>query len=125
MTQDLQTAPLTLGWCFAQLDESHRKDALNNLAEWGDWYFNTLLKAGMDALGFVRPEPAFRLGYYKIKTPQEWAEQRAKFPDDFTEEQDDFDKLLEREARGDLVAAVLRRPGPEMIPADVIDVGQR
>jgi hypothetical protein len=106
---------MSLGYLNSQLDEKHRKAALTNLAKWGAGYWETVEKAAKDALGLVKAPPAERLGYYYVKTIDEWEEQRAKYPDDFEEENRDFERLREREAKGEIVAA--RPPAP---PAGVV-----
>lgn len=94
---------LSLPWLFRQLDEAHRKEGLKHIAERGDEYFSTTMGAAMDALGLTKAPPARRLGYYYRKTIAEWEEQRGRFPEDFEDEQADFERLRDREAKGGLV----------------------
>ena len=104
MTMQQQTQPLGLSWLWSQLDEAHRKDALKNLAEWGNEYYERVMDSAWDTVGLVVGPPEDRLGFYFLKTIDEWEEQRAKYPADFEKDQADFQRLREREASGELVA---------------------
>lgn len=111
MTNQQRGPYLSLAFLWAQLDEKGRTEGLKNIAARGQEYFDTLMESAMDALGLVTPPPAERLAYYYVKTPMEWEEQRQKYPADFEHEQADFQRLRERELKGDLVAAQMPQQG--------------
>lgn len=61
--------------------------------------------AGLEAMekasGLERPGPLARLQWYRQKPEELWAEQEAKFPNDYDEDQADYDKLQGRALDGD------------------------
>lgn len=90
---------------WAQLDSKDQEDVLNRVAKRVAETFDQQLTAAIKALGLQPAPPARRLWYYYQKPIMAWEEQRAKYPRDFTYQQKDFQRLREREAKGDLVAA--------------------
>jgi hypothetical protein len=101
-------APPLLGYLFAKLTDAARKRALEQIAEKGADMFEVGLEAQMEALGLLTQPPAKRLKYYddKVngKTPEMWAEQFAKYPNDAAADLKDYETLAMRAAGGELVA---------------------
>ena len=48
-----------------------------------------------------QPDAMLRLASYLQKPDPDWQEQRAKFPDDYIEDWEDFQELRERARRGE------------------------
>lgn len=89
---------------MALLFERDRKLAIDAVKEIGERLaedFITGLKALEKSSGFVRPGPVERLTWYRQKPPELWDEQRAKFPNDWAEDWEDWQKLRTRALNGD------------------------
>lgn len=84
---------LPSGFFWGKLDEKQREqcleDVADQLADRVEIYMDTI----MDAVGLTKALPAERLNRYITKTPQEWEEQSATFPQDYAEDMADFQKL--------------------------------
>ncbi len=99
----IQANPL-FGYYYSWLDPQAQKRALNEIGEWSTNELFRLVKAMTDSMGLVRPDPQDRLNFYRSeKDSSMWAAQKAKYPQDYLDDLHDYDRLLERVARGELV----------------------
>lgn len=93
------------GYALARLMAKDRNKAIKAVQRASDRFINEThkkLETMQAAFGIKRQaNPMRRLAAYLQKPDEVWQEQRAKFPDDYEKDWDDFQKLRERAQNGD------------------------
>lgn len=107
MTQEPILPPTLIpeGYAIARLMAEDRRAAVKAIQNACDRKIDEVdlqLDTMEKAYGVRRqPDPMRRLASYLQKPDADWQEQKAKFPDDYLEDWEDFQELRERARRGE------------------------